>query len=82
MLTPERVSAINQLRDLFEVKFSKALKTAGKQMEFHELFTEITQLERVLANEFSQRAQVQVEKENPEADIAKREQRHHRGEGE
>jgi flotillin len=116
------------LRELFEAKFSEALKTAGKQMEFHELFTErtkfrdqiqvtigkdldgfllqdvaidyleqtpleqhdpsnvldaegikkitqITQRERVLSNEFSQRAQVQVEKENADADIAKREQR-------
>lgn len=35
MLTPERVSDINQLRELFEAKFSEALKTAGKQMEFH-----------------------------------------------
>ncbi len=127
MLTPERVSDINQLRELFEAKFSEALKTAGKQMEFHELFTErlrfrdeiqqtigkdldgfllqdvaidyleqspldqhdpnnvldaegikkiteITQRERVLANEFSQRAQVHVEKENADASIAKREQ--------
>ncbi len=40
MLTPERVSDVNQLRELFEAKFSEALKTAGKQMEFHELFTE------------------------------------------
>lgn len=128
MLTPERVSDMEQLRALFEAKFSEALKTAGKQMEFHELFTErikfrdqiqntigkdldgfllqdvaidyleqtpleqhdpnnvldaegikkiteITQHERVLANEFSQRAQVQVEKENADADIAKREQK-------
>lgn len=127
MLTPERVSDISQLRELFEAKFSEALKTAGKQMEFHELFTErlrfrdeiqqtigkdldgfflqdvaidyleqtpldqhdpnnvldsegikkiteITQRERVLANEFSQRAQVHVEKENADAAIAKREQ--------
>ncbi len=127
MLTPERVSDMNQLRELFEAKFSEALKTAGKQMEFHELFTErlrfrdeiqqtigkdldgfllqdvaidyleqtpldqhdpsnvldsegikkitqITQRERVVANEFTQRAQVQVEKENADADIAKREQ--------
>lgn len=124
----DRVSDMNQLRELFEAKFSEALKTAGKQMEFHELFTErikfreqiqatigkdldgfflqdvaidyleqtpleqhdpnnvldsegirkiteITQRERVSANEFSQRAQVQVEKENADADIAKREQR-------
>lgn len=128
MLTPERLSDVNQLRELFEAKFSEALKTAGKQMEFHELFTErtkfrdqiqntigkdldgfllqdvaidyleqtpldqhdpnnvldaegikkiteITQRERVLANEFSQRTQVQIEKENADADIAKREQR-------
>lgn len=128
MLTPERVSDMNQLRELFEAKFSEALKTAGKQMEFHELFTErikfrdqiqatigkdldgfvlqdvaidyleqtpldqhdpnnvldaegikkiteITQRERVVANEHSQRAQVQVEKENADADIAKREQK-------
>lgn len=128
MLGSERVSDMGQLRELFEAKFSEALKTAGKQMEFHELFTEritfreqiqatigkdldgfllqdvaidyleqtpldqhdpsnvldsegikkiteITQRERVSANEFSQRAQVQVEKENADADIAKREQR-------
>lgn len=127
MLTPERVSDMAQLRELFEAKFSEALKTAGKQMKFHELFTErlrfrdeiqstigkdldgfllqdvaidyleqtpleqhdpnnvldsegirtiteITQRERVIANEFTQRAQVQVEKENADADIAKREQ--------
>lgn len=128
MLTPERVSDVEQLRELFEAKFSEALKTAGKQMEFHELFTErikfrdqiqntigkdldgfllqdvaidyleqtpldqhdpnnvldsegikkiteITQRERVLANEFSQRTSVQIEKENADADIAKREQK-------
>lgn len=128
MLTPDRVSDLNQLRELFEAKFSEALKTAGKQMKFHELFTErikfrdqiqatigkdldgfllqdvaidyleqtpldqhdpsnvldaegikkiteITQRERVISNEFTQRAQVQVEKENADADIAKREQR-------
>ncbi len=128
MLTPERVSDVVQLRELFEAKFSEALKTAGKQMEFHELFTErikfrdqiqvtigkdldgfllqdvaidyleqtpldqhdpnnvldsegikkitqITQRERVLANEFSQRTSVQMEKENADADIAKREQK-------
>ncbi|MCW5556555.1 MAG: hypothetical protein KIT22_01730 [Verrucomicrobiae bacterium] len=40
MLGPDRVSDMNQLRELFEAKFSEALKTAGKQMEFHELFTE------------------------------------------
>lgn len=128
MLTPERVSDLEQLRQLFEAKFSEALKTAGKQMEFHELFTErirfrdniqntigkdldgfllqdvaidyleqtpleqhdpnnvldaegikkitqITQRERVVANEFSQRTSVQIEKENADADIAKREQK-------
>ncbi len=128
MLTPERVADMEQLRELFEAKFSEALKTAGKQMEFHELFTErtkfrdqiqgtigkdldgfflqdvaidyleqtpldqhdpnnvldaegikkitqITQRERVSANEFSQRTSVQIEKENADADIAKREQK-------
>jgi uncharacterized membrane protein YqiK len=128
MLTPDRVSDMAQLRELFEAKFSEALKTAGKQVEFHELFAErikfreqiqatigkdldgfflqdvaidyleqtpldqhdpsnvldsegirkiaeITQRERVIANEYSRRAQVQVEKENADADIAKREQR-------
>jgi len=128
MLGAERVSDMEQLRELFEAKFSEALKTAGKQMEFHELFTErikfreqiqatigkdldgfllqdvaidyleqtpldqhdpnnvldaegikkiteITQRERVIANEHTQRAQVQVEKENADADIAKREQK-------
>ena len=128
MLGSERVSDMEKLRELFEAKFSEALKTAGKQMEFHELFTErikfreqiqttigkdldgfflqdvaidyleqtpldqhdpnnvldsegikkiteITQRERVSANEHTQRAQVQVEKENADADIAKREQK-------
>jgi uncharacterized membrane protein YqiK len=128
MLGVDRVSDMAQLRELFEAKFSEALKTAGKQMEFHELFTErikfreqiqttigkdldgfflqdvaidyleqtpldqhdpnnvldsegikkiteITQRERVSSNEFTQRAQVQVEKENADADIAKREQK-------
>jgi uncharacterized membrane protein YqiK len=128
MLGSERVSDMEQLRELFEAKFSEALKTAGKQMEFHELFTErikfreqiqttigkdldgfllqdvaidyleqtpldqhdpnnvldsegikkiteITQRERVIANEHSQRAGVQIEKENADADIAKREQK-------
>jgi len=128
MLGPDRVSDMNQLRELFEAKFSEALKTAGKQMEFHELFTErikfreqiqatigkdldgfllqdvaidyleqtpldqhdpsnvldaegikkiteITQRERVVANEHSQRASVQIEKENADADIARREQK-------
>ena len=36
--------------------------------------TQITQRERVIANEHSQRAGVQIEKENADADIAKREQ--------
>ncbi|HEX5221650.1 MAG TPA: SPFH domain-containing protein, partial [Verrucomicrobiae bacterium] len=40
MLGAERVSDMEKLRELFEAKFSEALKTAGKQMEFHELFTE------------------------------------------
>ncbi len=128
MLTPERVSDLAQLRELFEAKFSEALKTAGKQMEFHELFTErikfrdqiqatigkdldgfllqdvaidyleqtpldqhdpnnvldsegikkiteITRRESVVANEHSQRTAVQIEKENADAEIAKREQR-------
>ncbi|HYG21859.1 MAG TPA: flotillin family protein [Verrucomicrobiae bacterium] len=128
MLTPERVSDIEKLRELFEAKFSEALKTAGKQMEFHELFTErikfrdqiqntigkdldgfllqdvaidyleqtpldqhdpnnvldsegikkiteITQRERVVSNEHSQRAGVQIEKENADAEIARREQK-------
>lgn len=127
MLTPDRVSDMDKLRELFEAKFSEALKTAGKQMEFHELFTEritfrdqiqstigkdldgfllqdvaidyleqtrleehdpenvldaegikkitqITQRERVISNEHTQRAQVQIEKENADADIAKRAQ--------
>jgi len=117
MLTPERVSDVEQLRELFEAKFSEALKTAGKQMEFHELFTErikfrdeiqttigkdldgfllqdvaIDYLEQTPLDqhdpsnvldsegikkitEITQRAQVQVEKENADADIAKREQK-------
>ncbi len=127
MLTPERVSDLGQLRELFEAKFSEALKTAGKQMEFHELFTErikfrdqiqatigkdldgfllqdvaidyleqtpldqhdpnnvldaegikkiteITKREQVVSNEHSQRASVEIEKENADAEIARRAQ--------
>lgn len=36
----ERASKIETLDDLFQAKFSEALKTVGKQMEFTTLFTE------------------------------------------
>ena len=39
----ERASDIEKLRELFEAKFSEALKTAGKQMQFATLYTERTQ---------------------------------------
>ena len=38
----ERASDVEKLRELFEAKFSEALKTAGKQMEFETLYTERT----------------------------------------
>ena len=40
MLNPKRASEINQLRELFEAKFSEALKTVGKQFEFVSLYTD------------------------------------------
>ena len=36
----ERASDIDKLRELFEAKFSEALKTAGKEMEFTKLYTD------------------------------------------
>jgi uncharacterized membrane protein YqiK len=40
MLNPQRASDINQLRELFEAKFSEALKTVGKQFDFVSLYTD------------------------------------------
>jgi uncharacterized membrane protein YqiK len=50
MLGADRVSDMNQLNELFEPKFSEALKTAGKQMEFHELFTERIKFRQQIQN--------------------------------
>ncbi|MFP6602367.1 MAG: SPFH domain-containing protein [Pirellulaceae bacterium] len=36
----KRAADIDKLRELFEAKFSEALKTAGKEMEFTNLYTE------------------------------------------
>lgn len=36
----ERASDIEKLRELFEAKFSEALKTAGKKMQFETLYTD------------------------------------------
>jgi flotillin len=36
----ERATDIDKLRELFEAKFSEALKTAGKEMEFTKLYTD------------------------------------------
>ena len=36
----ERATDIDKLKELFEAKFSEALKTAGKQMEFTTLYTD------------------------------------------
>ena len=40
MISPQRASHIDQLRELFEAKFSEALKTVGKQFEFVNLYTD------------------------------------------
>ena len=40
MINPKRASEISQLRELFEAKFSEALKTVGKQFEFVNLYTD------------------------------------------
>ncbi len=40
MISPHRASEIDQLRELFEAKFSEALKTVGKQFEFVSLYTD------------------------------------------
>ena len=42
MVGCERASEIDLLKELFEAKFSDALKAAGKQMEFANLYTERT----------------------------------------
>ena len=42
----ERASEIDQLRQLFEAKFSEALKTAGKQFDFTSLYTERDQFKQ------------------------------------
>ena len=42
----DRASEIDQLRQLFEAKFSEALKTAGKQFEFTSLYTERDQFKQ------------------------------------
>tara|TARA_B100000029_G_scaffold188989_1_gene186762 strand:- start:782 stop:2950 length:2169 start_codon:yes stop_codon:yes gene_type:complete len=40
ILNPKRASEISQLRELFEAKFSEALKTVGKQFDFVSLYTD------------------------------------------
>ena len=40
MINPERVAHLDQLRDLFEAKFSEALKTVGKHFDFVTLYTD------------------------------------------
>ncbi len=40
MISPHRASEIVQLRELFEAKFSEALKTVGKQFDFVSLYTD------------------------------------------
>ena len=40
MISPHRASEIVQLRELFEAKFSEALKTVGKQFDFVNLYTD------------------------------------------
>ncbi|MDP7277220.1 MAG: flotillin family protein [Planctomycetaceae bacterium] len=40
MINPKRASQIDQLVELFEAKFSEALKTVGKQFDFVQLYTD------------------------------------------
>lgn len=40
MINPKRASEIDALRELFEAKFSEALKTVGKQFDFVQLYTD------------------------------------------
>ncbi|MBR90872.1 MAG: flotillin [Verrucomicrobiales bacterium] len=47
----ERASEIELLRSLFEAKFSDALKAAGKQMDFADLYTKRTEFRNMIINE-------------------------------
>ncbi len=47
----ERASEIDKLKELFEAKFSDALKAAGKQMDFANLYTERTQFRNMVKKE-------------------------------
>jgi flotillin len=47
----ERASEIELLRNLFEAKFSDALKTAGKQMDFDQLYIQRSKFREMIVNE-------------------------------
>ena len=46
----DRASDVEKLRELFEAKFSEALKTAGKLMEFQKLYTDRIQFREAIKN--------------------------------
>ena len=50
----ERASEIELLRNLFEAKFSDALKAAGKRMEFEKLYTMRTEFRNDIIKEIGQ----------------------------
>ena len=47
----ERASEIDKLKELFEAKFSDALKAAGKQMKFADLYTKRTEFRNMVKKE-------------------------------
>ena len=50
----ERASEIELLRNLFEAKFSDALKAAGKQMDFDQLYIQRSQFREMIVNEIGE----------------------------
>jgi uncharacterized membrane protein YqiK len=47
----ERASELDKLKELFEAKFSDALKAAGKQMKFADLYTKRTEFRNMVKKE-------------------------------
>ena len=50
----ERASEIELLRNLFEAKFSDALKAAGKQMDFDQLYIQRSQFREMIVKEIGE----------------------------
>ena len=50
----ERASEIELLRNLFEAKFSDALKAAGKQMDFDQLYVQRSQFREMIVKEIGE----------------------------